>query len=119
MIQQKPKNVLFTGFVRDIAEAYCAADVFFMPTFAETFGLAVLEAQSCGLPVIARNIPEFQEVYQDSLQYFSNPDEADTRLQDDASLRKCAALARDFSSRYDIKQVCKDHLALYDKLVTS
>jgi len=120
MIMQKyHPNVIFTGFVRDIAEAYCAADVFFMPTYAETFGLAVLEAQSCGLPVIARNIPEFQEVYEDSVRYFKNAQEAHTELHDGTSLRKCANQARDYSAKYDIKQACIDHLSLYKKLVTS
>jgi glycosyltransferase involved in cell wall biosynthesis len=119
MIQRKPKNVLFTGFVRDIAEAYCAADVFIMPTYAETFGLAVLEAQACGLPVIARDIPEFHEIYEDSVRYFSTPDDAHAELHDESSLEKCAHGARDFSSRYDIRQVCAEHLSLYNKLVTS
>ncbi|MBP9008287.1 MAG: glycosyltransferase family 4 protein [Methanospirillum sp.] len=119
MMQRKPKNVLFTGFVRDIAEAYCAADVFMMPSYAETFGLAVLEAQSCGLPVIARDIPEFHEVYQDSVRYFRTPDDAHAELSDEKTLHACAARAREYSAKYDIKQVCKDHLSLYEELVTS
>ena len=117
MIQQRTDNVLFTGFVRDIAEAYCAADIFFMPTFAETFGLAVLEAQACGLPVIARDIPEFHEVYGDSVRYFSTRDDAGRELTDINALKACAARSREASARYDIKDVCTGHIRLYQEIL--
>lgn len=119
MIQQKPDNVLFTGFVRDIAEAYNGADVFLMPTYAETFGLAVLEAQACGLPVIARNIPEFNEIYGDTIRYFTAPEDASSQLMDEEALRRCAAGARQASSHYDIVDVCKQHRSLYEEIVSS
>lgn len=119
IMQKKPENVLFTGFIRDISEAYCAADVFIMPTYAETFGLAVLEAQACGLPVITRDIPEFREIYQDSIRYFITPDDAHAELSDRQALQVCASRAREYSSKYDIRQVCCDHLSLYNEMVTS
>ena len=117
MIQQRPDNILFTGFVRDIAEAYCAADTFLMPTFAETFGLAVLEAQSCGLPVIARDIPEFQEVYGDTIRYFSTVSDASRELEDEWTLKTCAAQSRQASERYDIKDVKAAHISLYQEIM--
>ncbi len=116
LIQQRTDNVMFTGFVRDIAEAYCAADIFFMPTFAETFGLAVLEAQACGLPVVARSIPEFHEVYNDTIRYFSTVADAEREINDENSLRTCAAQARDASARYDIMDVCSAHIKLYKEI---
>ena len=116
MIRQRPENVMFTGFVRDIAEAYCAADTFLMPTYAETFGLAVLEAQACGLPVIARNIPEFHEVYEDSVRYFSTVPEAEAALSDREGLRRIAAGSREASARYDIRDVCTRHISLYTEM---
>ena len=119
MIQQRQENVLFTGFVRDISEAYCAADVFFMPTHAETFGLAVLEAQACGLPVIARNIPEFHEVYGDTVQYFSTIEDASRELSDEGALKRCASQSRDASARYDITDVCTEHIRLYKEILES
>ncbi len=116
MIQQRPDNVLFTGFVRDIAEAYCGADVFFMPTYAETFGLAVLEAQACGLPVIARSIPEFHEIYGDSIRYFSTVGDAGHELEDEKTLRETATRSREASARYDIRDVCQEHIRLYKEI---
>jgi glycosyltransferase involved in cell wall biosynthesis len=119
MIRQCQENIIFTGFVRDISEAYSAADVFFMPTYAETFGLAVLEAQACGLPVIARNIPEFHEVYGDTVQYFSTIEDASRELLDDNALHRNAAQSREASARYDIVDVCTEHTRLYREILES
>lgn len=37
----------------ELAQVYAAADVFVMPSQSETFGLVMLEAMSCGTPVVA------------------------------------------------------------------
>jgi glycosyltransferase involved in cell wall biosynthesis len=53
-IAQHMKNVSFTGFVTKdkLSDLYNASDVFIFPTLCEGFGLVVLEAMSCGVPVI-------------------------------------------------------------------
>jgi glycosyltransferase involved in cell wall biosynthesis len=49
-------KVHFTGFLEGaaLARAYASADVFLHCSVTETFGLVVLEAMACGLPVVAR-----------------------------------------------------------------
>lgn len=45
-----------------LAELYSAADIFALPTTGEGFGLPILEAMSCGTPVVVPNIsshPDF------------------------------------------------------------
>ena len=37
----------------DLARAYCSADVFVFPSRTDTFGLVIIEALACGLPVAA------------------------------------------------------------------
>ncbi|MDG6256162.1 MAG: glycosyltransferase family 4 protein [Methanomicrobiaceae archaeon] len=122
-IQQMKKkcgeNMLFTGFVPDIVSAYSAADIFFMPSYAETFGLVNLEALSCGLPVVARDIPEFREIFGENLAYFGNVDEAARQIADDGALRALAAAARAFTGRFDIRCIAEQHRALYCELVES
>jgi glycosyltransferase involved in cell wall biosynthesis len=48
-------DVLFTGykFGQDLASHVAAADVFVFPSHTDTFGLVMLEAMACGVPVAA------------------------------------------------------------------
>ena len=40
-----------------LARAYCSADVFVFPSRTDTFGLVLIEALACGLPVAALPVP--------------------------------------------------------------
>ena len=57
-------EIRFIPFISDakvVARYYHAADVYVHPARAETFGLVIVEAESCGLPVVASavgGIPE-------------------------------------------------------------
>jgi glycosyltransferase involved in cell wall biosynthesis len=57
-------QIRFTGPIAQehIATLYRAADLFVYPSFAEGFGLPVLEAMACGAPVIASNTTSIPEV---------------------------------------------------------
>lgn len=48
------RRVTFTGYLREeaLARAYASADVFAFPSMTETYGQAVVEAMSSGLPVV-------------------------------------------------------------------
>ncbi len=48
-------RLIFTGFRPDIENILQAADVFVFPSYAEAYGLVVLEAMALGLPVISSN----------------------------------------------------------------
>jgi glycosyltransferase involved in cell wall biosynthesis len=105
------ENVIFTGHIADISHAYSGADVFFLPSYAETFGLVILEALSCGLPVIARDIPEYYGIFDGQILFFEDNDDVIRLLDETGLLRQKAASARDFSARYDIRSVAAQHLA--------
>jgi glycosyltransferase involved in cell wall biosynthesis len=40
-----------------LARAYCSADVFVFPSLTDTFGLVLIEALACGVPVAAFPVP--------------------------------------------------------------
>lgn len=55
MLKHKYPDVLFTGakFGEELASWLAAADVFVFPSKTDTFGLVLLEALACGVPVAA------------------------------------------------------------------
>ena len=57
-------KVVFTGYLNedDILQLYNSADIFVFPSLYEGFGLPVLEAMSCGLPVIASKVSSIPEI---------------------------------------------------------
>ena len=50
---------------RDLVERYHAADVVLAPSRSETFGLVALEAQACGVPVVAAAVAGLEAVVGD------------------------------------------------------
>jgi len=55
-------QVRFLGEIDDVEEIVAAADVAFFPSESESFGLAPLEAQACGVPVVASRVGGLPEV---------------------------------------------------------
>jgi N-acetyl-alpha-D-glucosaminyl L-malate synthase BshA len=54
--------VQFLGERTDLPSVLCGADLFLLPSETESFGLAALEAMSCGVPVIASRVGGVPEV---------------------------------------------------------
>lgn len=69
-----PKNVLFTGRVRNICKALSAAEVFVFPSYEENQGIAALEAAACGLPLILRDLPVYSDFVdgQNCIKFITN-----------------------------------------------
>jgi glycosyltransferase involved in cell wall biosynthesis len=57
-------DVTFTGYVtpEEMPALYNAADLFVFPSLYEGFGLPVIEAMACGVPVVASNLSAIPEV---------------------------------------------------------
>jgi len=58
----------------DLNTIYSAAEMFIFPSWYEGFGLPILEAMSCRLPVILSDIPTHREIANDSALYFKPGD---------------------------------------------
>ena len=56
------ERVRFLGEISDIPTLMKQADVFFMPSSREGFGIAAVEAMASGLPVVASRLPGIGDV---------------------------------------------------------
>jgi glycosyltransferase involved in cell wall biosynthesis len=90
-------NVRFVGKIpRDrMSRFYSAGDIFAFPGIRETLGMVYLEAQACGLPVVAFDNGGIAEVVRNKETGFLTPlydmqafGDAITRILDDAVLRR-------------------------------
>lgn len=73
------EDVRFIGFIpdADMSALYTAADLFIFPTLYEGFGIPVLEAQTCGTPVLTSNCTSLPEVAGDGAVYVNPYSEED------------------------------------------
>jgi glycosyltransferase involved in cell wall biosynthesis len=95
-LQRRPVNIMLYGTLdhTEVLQEMCASDVFLFPSFTEGFPIAVLEAMSVGLPVIATRVGAIPEMIEDGKGgfLFEHDDVASLVysiriLMDDASLR--------------------------------
>jgi glycosyltransferase involved in cell wall biosynthesis len=61
-------SIIFTGRLseKELAAVYQAADLFIEPSLYEGFGLQVIEAMACGIPVITSNVTSLPEIVGDA-----------------------------------------------------
>jgi len=52
----KENYVIFLGHVLDVRKYMCLCDVLVLPSYSEAFGIVLLEALACGLPIVASRI---------------------------------------------------------------
>lgn len=73
------RNIIRLGFVptEDLVFFYNIATLFVMPSFYEGFGLPILEAMSCGCPVITTKNGSLSEIADDAV-YYVNAHEIDS-----------------------------------------
>ncbi len=71
------EDIVLTGFVTDgdLPVLYSAADLFVFPSLYEGFGLPVLEAMRCGVPVACADVSSLPEVAGQAARLFDPTDE--------------------------------------------
>lgn len=68
-----PANVRFIGYRSNLCELYNAADIFIFPSLFDAFGLTVLEAMACGIPVVVSKFAGASEIVGDGGVIINNP----------------------------------------------
>ena len=119
-------DVVMAGFVPDsvLPRYYDSADIFCAPaTGRESFGIVLLEAMACGLPVVATEVPGYMSVLepgQDSLtvrpKSWAELGAALVILARDAELRRrMGAAGYDKAQRYSWASVASQVVEVYEE----
>lgn len=89
------KEVFMPGWVEeeDMPYFYSGATAFVFPSKYEGFGIPLLQAMGCGVPLVISNIPPFKEVAREAALYFNPCDIKDLsqsliKIINDEPLRK-------------------------------
>jgi glycosyltransferase involved in cell wall biosynthesis len=129
--EQTESNVLYRKHVNDASELalyYSAADVLLFTSIAENFPLVILEAMSCGLPIVSFDVGGVKEVVTHLENGFIAPYKDTTALKEGVHFilnlpeDKRTALSSQSIQKvkggYDVSHMTSQYLALYNELTT-
>jgi len=120
-------RIVLTGYVvnTDLPAIYTLCDVFLYPSLRESFGIPMLEAMSCGVPVITSNTSSMPEIAGDAamiIDPFKPEQITDALIQitKNQSLKK-QLIERGLqqSAKFSWKAMAKDVLGIYKEIDTS
>jgi glycosyltransferase involved in cell wall biosynthesis len=120
-LKKRYPKVHFTGFRRgeELASTLAAADVFVFPSRTDTFGLVLLEAMACGVPVAAYPVTGPVDVVQQGITGFCDVDlkkAAVACLELDG--KKCRAYAEKFSWKAAAEEFLRNMVSVRESTQT-
>jgi len=118
--------VIFLKYVpdEDLPGLYSGADLFVYLSFYEGFGLPVLEAMACGVPVLTSNTSALPEVVGDAGLLVSPTDvnlaahDMGSILSDPGRREELAASSLKQATKFSMERFIHDTLAVYNKAVS-
>lgn len=118
-------KVVFLGNSNEVEKILCFSDLFLLPSKAESFGLAALEAMSHGVPVISSNAGGLAEVNVHGFSGFLSDvgDTSDmaanalTILRTDAGLKNFKKQAKEQAQNFAIEKVVPLYEEVYAKAI--
>ncbi len=120
-------HIHFLGKQEDIFILLGSSDVFLMPSRLESFGLAALEAMSCGVPCVTSNTGGLPELVREGISGFTAPvgdvdrmaEQVLRILQDDAYREKLSRTAREYAfDHFHVNKIIPQYVALYEQLLS-
>jgi len=118
------ENVIITGWIpeADMPYIYNGASLFVFPSFYEGFGIPLLEAMACRVPIAASNIASIPEVVKNSVVLF-NPDNKEDMAEKMAKILSDKQLAGELVGRgfkrakdFSLAKCAQETLVLLEKM---
>ena len=116
-------NIRFTGVVdRSIVNILCnISDVFFLPSYYESFALVALEAALTNKPIILRDIDTYKDIYFDNVLYGKNNNDFIKYIlklkKDKKFYNKCVENSKKIKEYYSDKKIYDKWIKLYKTIV--
>ena len=117
-------NIVWAGHVNDVNAIYAIGDAFLLSSRSEGLPLVVLEAMSCGLPVIATRVGGVPQVLKNGTGILINPSSPEQmasamqKIINDEVLRRILrekSLKR-FAEDYTIEKMAQKYINYFDEL---
>lgn len=124
LINKAPTNLTITGVIEleDVKQYYAIADLFILPSEQENHPMCVIEAAAAGLPILLRDIYNYDETFKPNVALAKTDQEFDDQLKKFAKMdgeelaewtKKSAKIAQRFGSQTAAQKLVK----LYQELL--
>lgn len=119
------ERVIFAGHVNDPWPYYCMADVFALPSYSEGSPLALFEAMSAALPIVASAVGGIPETLSDRVSALLVSAGAvdqltqalDCLLRDANLAKRLGQAARTVAEQFTPDQYTRERIAIYESLL--
>ena len=119
IVENPPKNLKFLGIVprEEIRKFYASCDLFLLPSYAELFPMSILEAASCGAPIMLRDLDLYKNILEG--KYLAGKDfaEMDKVIKDISKnpekLKEFKAKSKEISEYYSEDRLLKIWIDFY------
>jgi glycosyltransferase involved in cell wall biosynthesis len=117
-------RIVLTGYVvnTDLPSIYCQCEVFLYPSLRESFGIPMLEAMACGVPVITSNTSSMPEIAGNAALIIDpfKPEQITNALiqitNDQALKKQLIERGLQQSAKFSWKAMAKDVLEIYKRI---
>lgn len=123
ILQNLPKNLIVTGVIplEDVRKYFVIADVFVLPSTQENHPMAVLEAASAELPILLRDIPEYDDTFRGFVAMAKNDEkfvqELQKILENDEYFEELKKWSRAIKERFSTENMAKILEEKYKKIL--